>query len=202
MKKRKITRASLDELAKIMPTLTEKECRSVIGGAWYYYPNGDFKEETGSSDNIYVYENGKNVLLSEATNTAKRNVIGTLTKEIMGYSGQIGLADSGTIHANLDKNGTLWLNSGAKTLNNYYDLRSILEHEGAHYDDFKNSGSVITGRDAEIKAYERQVSSPDYSKTSQNHKIEVVMNWYKQTGYDSTQKQSIANACGVKTSDF
>lgn len=202
MKKREMTKATLDELARIMPILTEKEMEECIGRAWYYNQQGTLINKTDTGNSIYVQENGDTLLLSQASNYAKRNIIGVLAQEIMGYSGQIGLLSSGSEYAVLDEYGRLSLADDAETLDNYYDLRSILCHEGSHFDDYNTSGYLVTGDSAEIKACQTQVASIDYSYTSYSHKIQVARNWYNATGQDVSQKQTIANACGVNISDI
>lgn len=203
MKKRKITRMTLDELAKKIPVLTEQESSKILAGAWYYYPNGTFFMSAGTSDNIYVYENGNSVLLSEASHSAIRNVLGQLSQQIMGYSGIIELASSGSVTAGFDRHGSLWFNlADTATINNYYNLRSTLYHESSHYDDYTGSGAIIDGNEGEIRAYERQVSSPDYAMTSYEYKISVARGWFIATGSDPLQKSDIAYACGVNITDI
>lgn len=49
-----LNRMSLDELAKIMPVLSEEEQRQCVGGTAFYNTSGDFIADVGPGDNIRI----------------------------------------------------------------------------------------------------------------------------------------------------
>lgn len=51
---KKVTKKSLDELARIMPALSEEEQRSYVGGTWYFDVSGAFLEQVGTGNDVRI----------------------------------------------------------------------------------------------------------------------------------------------------
>ncbi len=207
MRKRKITRASLDELAKIMPTLTEQEQTKYIGGTRFYSTEGIYLGLVGSSDILRIVDEQsfKTNLKFKTTDqdnagyslkSAPRDILATFLKGAVGsdigFTGNIYPVRSGTA----SQTGPMGFNAPDKfflniddsiVFTNYYAFRSALEHEKSHYNTSSSSGiwnrddpnhDILVATD-ELKAYSAQVNGTYFKNAPKEYKKMTAQYWYQ-----------------------
>lgn len=196
---KKITKKSLDELAKVMPPMSEQEQRSFIGGERYYSPSGVFLGKVGSSDQIRIVDDlmfqlncgvsgfnqdpSKINIWSTSLNQASDATYQSVIRSIMADNGDI----APNMNIEIDYVGTYYMrtirgfnNSGVCSVElrvnrseftngNYYDLKSTLSHEYMHWSNPDRTG--VTGSiQSEEEALKAQASAGDWKNASPEYK--------------------------------
>lgn len=204
MKTRKLTRKNLDELAKVMPVLSEEVQSSCMGGTIYVSADGIRFGKIGGSDEFYVIDaaqwrsinNPKSSdyndpylgeRLSSCSDSTIQAVVGGYAKNFANYTGTVCAKsygdDSGT-QASVSSGGELCINRYGEYVYHENDLISILEHEGEHI-----SGTSGSYWHQELKAVENQVNSSYYATTSTSFReglANYLVDIWKNLGYDSS----------------
>ncbi|MDO5572263.1 MAG: hypothetical protein Q4F97_12495 [Bacteroidales bacterium] len=160
MKKEKITRATLDELEKTMPVLSENEQRNCTGGYRYYDESGMFIEKIGDENEIRIinrtnYNNIKpesgnfgirdmEILESFSTSLSsacslnvKEAVIRSIAMELSVNDIQFFYDSSNTAAGRFNTlTGEISINMESSVIgnNNYYDIYLTIVHEKQHKD--------------------------------------------------------------------
>lgn len=199
---KKVTKKSLDELAKVMPPLSVQEQRSCIGGSIYYSPGSgsylgawndgfpdirvinpdDFYELTrsGSAGGVTGASIGNELIrLSSklSSNDSMLSPIYSVMAQSIGYNGVVGLIPQTPENRNkygAAQSGSIYLNPSLLD-DNFYNTMSILVHEKYHCDD--SSGSKSTAQ-RECDAYQAMFSSPYFANASGKFR-EAMENQYQ-----------------------
>ncbi|MDO5572267.1 MAG: hypothetical protein Q4F97_12515 [Bacteroidales bacterium] len=187
MKKEKITRATLDELEKTMPVLSENEQRNCTGGYRYYDESGMFIEKIGDENEIRIinrtnYNNIKpesgnfgirDMEILESFSTSLSSVCSLNVKEavIRSIAKELSVNDLNFINNPSSSGGTFNpdtgiitfnLSNGSVQRNNYFEIFLIILHEKQHKDTPDDSGSI----ESEIDAYKAMINHSYFSNTS------------------------------------
>ncbi|MDO5557929.1 MAG: hypothetical protein Q4G05_06845 [Clostridia bacterium] len=192
MKKEKITRATLDELEKTMPVLSENEQRNCTGGYRYYDESGMFIEKIGDEDEIRIitrnnFDNLKldcgnytandktlfkshSTAFSDANNSIQLNILKFMANKI-GYDGNITIngannngSCSGKSYITISNTSSIFKSS------HYFDLLSVLIHEVEHSNTINESGSLMS----EYTATKAQYDSPYFKSYSTERQKEIA----------------------------
>ena len=186
---KKLSRKNLDELAKVMPVLSETEQRMFVGGTVYCDLSGNYLGKVGAGDDLkfiaqsdfnYYRDNhieGMGDSFSELSRAAQ-------TTFVMNHSsfkyGQIAISN------NSDRDlAAEVLEGGVKIYkydsvwNNYHDALSTLEHEWYHFDNkhYITTGTIVDVQE-EIETYIAQINSAGFANTSYEYKKRVAENMY------------------------
>ena len=57
MRRKKLKKISIDEAARTFRVLSKEEQRAIKGGTWYYIPQEDRLEFSGSGNDIKIHRN-------------------------------------------------------------------------------------------------------------------------------------------------
>ena len=162
MKRRKITKESLDELAQNLPIISEDECKRYVGGASYYDLSGNFLGQIGYGDEIRVisrmeFDKAKQeysslgateLSIRESCNLAKRHLYGaplssapheTIRKVVHRYlpdelRNRVHWIsrDRDGVQAGFGGSGIFYLNYNAFIWDNESSIASTIDHELSH----------------------------------------------------------------------
>lgn len=205
---KKLTKKSLDELAKQMPVLDEIHQKTFIGGTHYYDLSGNYLGKIGSSDEVrfttpesYSYylpinaENGGSSFanVNSGTQTA-------FIKKIFGTTGNVYINPSSNYAAGLSSSGNLIIDPNSFIWNNRSDALSTLYHENMHYNnrDYAKTNPYEIYQ-AEFTTYMAQISSYEYQQTTAAYKRETAeaLYYYSNLLNKGYSKSQIYNMCGA-----
>ncbi len=189
MKKRTVTRKSLDELRKVMPVLTEQEQRECEGRAYYYDDtSGNYLGKLGTSNEIRIVNSstfnslkgcnddselfGSSRSLDSSSLSIKQNVMRAMARNV-GYTGNVYMSDK-----DVSNNGSHSIDSGIgvnrnSTLfesGNYYDFLLLMCHEKNHSETMGDLGTAKS----EYEAYSAMVSRPEFQYASSSYKAHIL----------------------------
>lgn len=184
MRKRKLTKKNLDELAKKMPVLSEDLQRSFVAGTRFYNLSGDLIHQTyDGSDSIRVISDmnswamggaffpmENSFAFNEADSTTVKNILSSIGKSV-GINGDINIGfRQGTV-AWVDSSGCVFFNMASDVFDNanYYDILSVLNHENHHQKtphDFGTTGSELAALEYEMSLSTFQLTSQQYQNST------------------------------------
>lgn len=202
MKKRKLTRKNLDELAKVMPVLSEEVQACCWGGAVYFDENGNRLNRVGSSDEIRVISTTEfNQILQLSVDDPDCNYGGEALKSssesiknkifqfyVSQYapnatSYKIGNSNGNFAHSTSD--GKIVINESSSGIYNENDLISVLQHENIHLSYLSGgfSGNVddntarlmFSSLEYELNTLMKQISLPEFQYTSTIFKESIAL---------------------------
>lgn len=173
---KKLTRKSLDELARVMPVISEAKQRIYFGGTFYYNNSGQLLGEI--PDGNYAIKIGNStgdsgaIDFSASNQDTKNNVLTTMANSI-GISGSIGFfenPENPNHMGGIDASGNIYVNSNAKIYlsGNYYDFLSVLHHE--HYHQMTLSGYAFSSGQNEYQALIYEINQSGFQYTSDYYK--------------------------------
>ena len=174
---KKLTRKSLDELAKKMSVLNESEQQNLVGGAFYYDDSGNFLGEYGTGNNILIansiYDPG--MCLSIASEETVGYVL-TTTANAIGISGDIGIYYDPFQYAK-HESGQVYVNYNGDLIsdNNYYDIVSVLHHE--HFHQMTIPDYSGTNLQNEYQAFIYQINHPSFQYVSEHLRSGTMANY-------------------------
>lgn len=176
---KKLTKKSLDELAKQMPSVSELEQQSLIGGSFYFDQAGNFVGTHGAGNDIIIANTILNsgIPFSIASDATIRAVLTTMANA-MGISGEIGLIyESDNKFAVTDPSGNISFNCYSELMssNNYYDYLSILRHEQHHQMTVGYSGSWLQN---EYQSFIYQINDSSFQYASDWLRDYTMTNYY------------------------
>lgn len=202
---KKLTRKKLDELAQMMPKISEEEANALIGGTIYYNLSGIFLGKVGDSDALRVvasdvwneYKNNAafgtyteekyqnmGVPLSEASTATKIIVASNIAREFGFHGAQINPnitlangADAGLKPANPN---IVLIQHDSSILNDLNNLKNTFAHESYHA-----TGCLKGTTICEIGAIEYQISHSTYANTTNDYKIRTGDYLYSQWKKDN-----------------
>lgn len=188
---KKVTKKSLDELAKVMPPLSVQEQRSCIGGSIYYSPGSgsylgawndgfpdirvinpdDFYELTrsGSAGGVTGASIGNELIrLSSklSSNDSMLSPIYSVMAQSIGYNGVVGLIPQTPENRNkygAAQSGSIYLNPSLLD-NNFYNTMSILVHEKHHCDTPEDNSDT---NKSEFEAYKAMINSAYFANATE-----------------------------------
>ena len=205
MKRRKITKESLEELAQNLPIISEDECKRYVGGASYYDLSGNFLGHIGYGDEIRVisrmeFEKAKQeysslgateLSIRESCNLAKRHLYGaplssapheTIREVVHRYLPDElrkrvhwVSGDRDGVQAGFGRSGIFYLNYDAFIWANDY-IGATEEN--------------VRGR--ELAAYLDQINSPSYSNTTYEYRKHLADILISEHGYGQDEAYSVA----------
>lgn len=173
---KKLSRKNLDELAKVMPVLSETEQKAFVGGTVYCDLSGNYLGKVGVGDDLkfisqsdfnYYKDNnleGMGVSLGGLNDAGLEGFI----KNHFSFDNKIiRTSEQSELGAGLTENGNLKINTNHFAWNNYYDALSVLEHEAYHY---QKRHYIFTGTadkiENELETYRYQMHTSTFDKTS------------------------------------
>ncbi len=184
---KKLTRKSLDELAKTMPIVSKTQQNGYIGGAMYFDSNGNFVGSYGEGNGIIIAPTilHSGISFDIASEETVGKVITTMARAV-GINGNINIIyDRGQLYAQAHSNGDVdWnYNSNIMAYNNYYDFLSVLHHENHH---FLAASSEMTDDQFEFQAIIHEMNQPSYQYTSEYYQNVTMSayNKYLPNGYN------------------
>ncbi len=231
MKKRKITRKTLDELAKSMPVLTEQEQRECVGGTYFYDLNGHFIGKYGTTDTLrfiskeeYDYKSSNfgsappdnwGSSLSDLGSTERYTIVHNMLKDNFNVDVIVGPIKSGNVSEVMGflPNGVLGIRPDNSTIfTNYNAFMSTLQHEADHYNSsFYSSGMAGSGNNEgaikteEFRVYENQVKSQFFKNAPYDYKYRTAVGWIDLLDDSDNMiamRKYIAVACGLPENTF
>lgn len=190
---KKLGKSTLEELAKRMPVLSEKEQRSSIGGERYHDESGFFIGQIGTSSEIrFVFRstyyseilNGSSgnliqnsAFFSNGTSVQKEGAVRQIASNL-GIEIQFMYEDDIRFNGRC-KNGSCYINMNSARVNggNFYDIGLIAIHEKHHLDTPHDTGSF----NSEAEAYKTMMDHSyfDYASPSYQNHIVDRYNYYK-----------------------
>ncbi len=209
---KKLTKKSLDELAKEMPIIDETYQKTFIGGTYYYdIASGTFFGQIGSSDDVRFvnsseYEMCQNLNAEHYGSTFVSVSSGTQAAYIKNFFGGTGniiiSSTTNTDVAGLTASGNLVINPNSSVWVNKNDTSSTLYHEMIHYNanDYTiNPNDQNSINQAEFTAFMAQISTAEYQNTSASYKKNTadLLYSYSQALGKPYSKATIYNMCGV-----
>lgn len=229
IKKKKITKQSLAELAKVMPTLHECEMRAMVGGIEFRDLSGNLIKQVGYTSEVR-YIDPMNSSTMDAINSIESspnadNVASSIGRswDNIGSAAKVSLISSmigegGSRYAKLStqsvsfgkpqnndavmgvaNNIGLVINMSQSRNFTYAELQSILDHEEIHLVANASGTGLVVSKD-ENAAYSGQVSNSAFESTSYWFKVLTARSWHGQSG--NFTKREIAEACGVREEDL
>ncbi len=200
---KKLTKQSLDELAKEMPVLSEEVQISLIGGAKYFDLSGTFLGDIGPGDEMRIispnefqaamadYNNhpydGSGQLYGQSLSSASRNtkhrVLLHYAKGGLSHFNLVNLSQD--IQAGWNKDGQFMINLNGFFMDHEQDIINTMVHEMVHY----NAGS---GDNSEYAAYMAQISHPSYALTSLRYKKYLAECLMSNFGYTQEEAERLA----------
>ena len=219
MKTRNLTRKSLDELAKVMPALSEDVQYSYIAGTHYYDLDGNYLGKIGTSDDLRFIDKQlyENYLIAASTfeyggetfaNTSEHTQKLFLSKKTGIPVDKIQISTGSEYIAGITNLGNLRVNPSGSFWDTNTNATSTSGHEQEHYSsgDYQLQQNSIGLAKAEIRTYENQINRPEYENTTKEYKEETangLFYWY-QEAYKITKddtyninKDGIRKKCGL-----
>lgn len=178
---KKLTKKSLDELAMVMPVISETKLRNYFGGAFYYNESGGFLGETNDGRNSILIGSSINdpkaKLFSAVDPEIVCNVLTTMGKSI-GIDGEVTYYED---DENMNKQGSI-TNDGQIAINyssrlfgagknDYYSFLSVLNHE--HFHQILKKRGVSNSKLEEYLALKYEMSQPSFENTSPSYKKDL-----------------------------
>ncbi len=232
MKTRKISRKNLDELAEVMPVLTEQEMSEYIGRTHFCDMQGKHIDDIGTSPTLRFIEptdlqNYKSVYCPYGSDIAnlplnvnpdnwgtsfsnleddrKKNII----QKRLNYSGAIEFSGKGNTYMEFDLEKKLFRLNPAN-FENYYIFESTLVHESVHRESISmGSGnwSLNNSIGNERLAYLAQANDKNLLLTPIEYRKKTACSWFSYFNNESTERQKyakevIASKCNVPLSDI
>ena len=187
---KKLTRKSLDELARVMPVVDELKKRNYVGGTWYfdkagvqvaYIDDGSQEIRIGTPESSIAFSSTSMDVVAKVMNTmgASIGVNGSIIVDNKYGNGVYGYTDpsSGKISINMT--------SPSFEGSNYCDFLSTLHHEHYHQ---MNIGNGLSYDENELQALIYEMSQPSFKNASQEYKAETLKvydRYYKKIYGDS-----------------
>jgi hypothetical protein len=195
MEKKKLTRKSLDELAKEMPTINENMQRSFIGGDIFYDQSGNFLGNFGPGDAFKVISDseyddlvqyGINPNRTYGVSLADTSISTSVKyKVMMGYLSSYGITNvqlrpdytwqAGFVPEPGGSGHVFTMNSSGVCLQNESSLLSTLDHESYHM-----ATNYINSPTTEVEAITQQVNSATYASTNDDYRRMTARYLYEQ----------------------
>ncbi len=193
MRKQKLNRKSLDELAEIMPVLNDDEQRMLIGGTYYYTPDGYFLGTLGLGSEIRITDAATYKKEFNSGNVTKLHSIST-EFDSSGYDAKWGIVNeigSGMgipivrLYSGPTNQGALWsqangfrinTNSPSFTSGNYHEIYLILLHEKKHSEYTPAQYGVNR---SELKAYEAVLEHSYFQDTTSRFRSTILSEYQK-----------------------
>lgn len=180
---KKLTKKSLDELARVMPVISEAKQRVFFGGTWYYDTSGTLVGFTpDESDEIRVVNStwgtGDTLKFSEASQETQGKILSTIGQSA-GISGTVqiyGVSNQNEYAKYSHNNDIVGVNSSGSFYGsgNYYDFLSMLIHESYH------QSNRWDGSDRnELEALLYQMNHYTFGKTSAKFQSGVLAEYNK-----------------------
>jgi hypothetical protein len=189
MKKRKLTKMNLDELAKKMSVITDTE--KYNGGTVFFSEDGQYTNVVfDGSNEIRVIEdlnswlsggfigsNSGTYAFADANSNVASNILTSMASN-MGISGTIGVISDPnqnlqayTTSAVESMSGQIFINMNGFFIQsgNYYDIQSILYHEKHHSETMGDAGTL----QSEFYALQTEMSLSSFSLTSPEYQADV-----------------------------
>lgn len=189
MKKRKLTKINLDELAKKMSVITDTE--KYNGGTVFFSEDGQYTNVVfDGSNEIRVIEdlnswlsggfigsNSGTYAFADANSNVASNILTSMASN-MGISGTIGVISDPnqnlqayTTSAVESMSGQIFINMNGFFIQsgNYYDIQSILYHEKHHSETMGDAGTL----QSEFYALQTEMSLSSFSLTSPEYQADV-----------------------------
>ena len=201
---KKLTKKSLNELAKVMPKIAEKQQRELIGCAKYYNHNGEYLGMIGTGDEMRVisnsdfdvyaagiYEEGTlfGIGLLDASDTEKMAVLTNFLP--FGITGVEFLDEpvKGQ-QAGLDSNGNFYINKNGFILENASSIVNTIVHEEYHFDNEHYTGSISDGQELDTLMY--QINDSSYENTNQEYRLFVANQLYNSSNISYAEALQLA----------
>lgn len=195
MKTRKLTKKSLNELAQVMPVLSEKEQDELVGGAQLFTKDGTYLGQVGTSQEVRITTENTYTQLQSYDLSYQDSLVGNMSaglsgqaiqtmEKVMNSIAQMAGIDSGikievknvqgwTAYGSTTSTGGIWLNANSDTIVydgcNMYDFMSTIIHENYHLHDTTDKRY---GDQRELNALYAEQSGYYYSLTSDAYKKE------------------------------
>lgn len=186
---RKLTRKNLDELAKVMPVISEVEQATYNGGTVYCDLSGHYLGKVGMGDDLkfisstdFEYYQTNNIegggkSFGELDNNGRVHFIMNNSSFERGQISIRNDSDSGYAAIILEQGMVVFKNDSA--WNNYHDALSTLEHEWYHFKEHHYEANTgIEHVRNEIETYLMQINSAGFSNTSYEYKKRVAEDLY------------------------
>ena len=196
MKTRKLTKKSLNELAQVMPVLSEKEQDELVGGAQLFTKDGTYLGQVGTSQEVRIATENTYTQLQSYDLSYQDSLVGNMSSGLSGQSiqtmnkvmnsiAEMAGVETGIIVKSVNdtnsygacqKDGTIYLNLNSPTFQyegcNMYDFMSTIVHENFHKND-KDGGSTA---EREIRALQAEQSGSMFYLASKSYRDTVQGN--------------------------
>ncbi|HMM18642.1 hypothetical protein [Proteiniphilum sp. X52] len=183
---KKLTRKSLDELAKTMPIVSKTQQNGFIGGAMYFDSNGNFVGSYGEGNGIIIAPTilHSGISFDVASPETVGKVMTTMARAV-GISGNVNIIfDRGDLYGRAHEDGSVDFNYNANIMahNNYYDFLSVLHHENHHLMSMEDAGTS----QSEFQALIYEINQPSFQNTSEYYRSNTMYqyNSYIPSGYN------------------
>ena len=175
---RKLTKKSLEDLAKTMSVIDETEQQNFVGGTFYYDYNGNYLGSYGTGNDVRIATSMSDIGGSIAFSSAPSSVVGSVLTNMsrfLGYSGIVGISynDNETNYGSATA-GQIMYNPGSPAFvgDNNFNFWCTLVHEMHHVN---TPGDVGTDQ-SEYYAILSVKNSYYYTMASEQYKIHVENN--------------------------
>ena len=185
--------------------MSEEEQRAIKGGTWYYIPQEDRLEFSGSGNDIKICMPDGNVPISGCS---EASIIEACVRRvaydhsIFSYCGGIPPIKERYASASYAmgmqwNKAEIYLNANAYKDNDCFNdmnaMISTLQHESKHYSSYLNGGNPNSPQE-ELSALDYQISQSEYFNTPESYKYDVCCKYI--SAYSRVYKGG-----GILTSD-